>query len=396
MLPMKNDMDPTDTQQNVQSLQAAVMRAIEPDHWSVVPNGFVHWPHDVAQTFTFSEAREPEFGRTYLSVHIETDHLREIPDERSARTMARHLALLGVGGIPTVEGHRLRLRTHLRLPRIEPRDADFNRHADEHHAGLAADAAMAQACYTYLFLSGLDRCDEGGRPPRLGVPDRTVHPERGARLGSLASLAERLHALDPQVLDRRPGAALGIVRHLHRHFVDRRFTNVEGGELDGWVGMRIDLEAVDTAAALESRGRDDGFSVAHARLDSGLWHPLFGSTIALRTVVPVPEWVVDADGDRWAERFDAAELEHGAPGDVLGGWAFDAAIRRWVYTSVQPVAWLRPSSAVVVMGGMRRRAIWWLRTQRPRVVVERTGPTERRGAPSAPPDGPDGEDGAGA
>lgn len=389
-------MDPSDTLLNLRSLQFAVVRAIRPDNQSSVPHGFKHWPHGVAQTVTFSETVEPEFGRTYLFVHIETDHLREIPDERSARTLARHLALVGVGGIPVVDGHRVRLRTHLRLPRIEPRDADHNRHADVHQAELAADTAMAQACITYFCHRALERGAVDGLPPRHGVPDRTVHPEQGARLVSLESLAERLYALDPSSLDRRPRAALSIVAHVHRYFVDRRFTSVEGGAFDGWVGIRYDLEAVDTDAALESRGRDDGLAVAYARLDSGLWHPWFGSTIALRTLVPVPEWVVDADGDAWAERFDAAEREPGAPGNGLGGWVFDARFRRWVYTSVQPVAWLRPNWAVELLSDMGRRAMWWLRTQRPLVLAARAAPIGHRGTSSDAPDGPDREGGDGA
>ena len=161
------------------------------------------------------------------------------------------------------------------------------------------------------------------------------------------------------------------------------------------MGIRYDLEAVDTDAALQSRGRDDGLAVAHARLDSGLWHPWFGSTIALRTLVPVPKWVVDADGDAWAERFDAAELEPGAPGNGLGGWVFDAPFRRWVYTSVQPVAWLRSNRAVELLSDMGRRAMWWLRTQRPRVLAARAAPIGHRGTSSDVPDGPDREDAGG-
>jgi hypothetical protein len=282
------------------TLEAHRLLMVDPAWTTWHGDGFTWWAHRLAQRFRFEGPVDVD-GTPIWWLGFETDYLRGVDgDETAALTwLFGHNRLTNFGAW-VLEGDRLRIRARVAVKpdEVEERARTLVERAMVVNALAHRHEAVVDGLATTLTSPGL-AFDVSGHP------ERGVRPEPDELLGVLEFYREAAEAgeIDPGRLPNLNGAVqFGLI---HGGWVT-------GGQKEGWARCRfawgaIGLRSTPIGGVVFREFADDP-PVVDLRVDAAQLHPVLGPGTLVRVIVPVPAGWSFAEGVRWANALNLAEL----------------------------------------------------------------------------------------
>lgn len=307
------------------------------DRWSVrEDHRFTWWGYNLAQRVLIEPVCEVE-GGPIVSVRIETDCLRRVPDTEQTASWIdslNHAASLS-GWVWDKERRRVKLVCSLRcdeenLARLQPMLASAM-------AIQCADAHMMAPDLAKLLHCGVHKSchPSNGRRP---IPDDMLFIWRDFFAGGLATASfftDEEFELAAEWA-RQFWAAFGAAGGLTAEFPFWGSTSVLVQAALGQRSVRLET------ALLQASCRET--------------HPVLGRGLLLTLRLPLT--VEDEFGRELAVRLNAAEAREWSLISQLGGWCWDSDLKCPMFVSFIPEAAHRPGNVTWYVEHMACRSIW--------------------------------------
>jgi len=343
-----------------QALMAEKLRAnlgIEPEWSEPLANGFVWWPSEFSQRFSFEPIVAGE-DETWVRSSVDTEWLRDIEPARTsiAELTSDMFNAQPVGGSAYVDQNRVRLTASLIT---EPRT----------HGSAAtwlADSAMLQGFLVWRNLH--NRPSNSGTETRQIEPDRSNHPTRGRRSDLTAGYRSEFR----RVLATTGPTAEHVVDldALARHLADIGVQEVSGGSRDRWIGSSETLARPGADQYGDASPRSAAAFEAITRLDLGIRHPVVGESLVARCVIAAPRHMPASQCYAWAKQFNTAERSSDkGPTLRLGAWTYQPDHHRWVHASNHPLEAMDPTFPRALAIASVERGRWWLNSLGPELAA---------------------------